>query len=682
MRRFRAGTAYFFLLILILGGLAGCGGGGAAAVGPITAITLSPNPAVSLTAGDVMQMTVAATDAKGATVLNQPFTFGSSNPAIQIASNGLLCGGTWDSLASPVVCTAAPVTAAGSTANITATAQSVTSNAVLASVHLQVTGMTLVPSTAACVSQNVPISYTPLAVNNGTDITASLGTINWTVSAAQVGTLAAVTSTGNAPMAVTARLPGQMLVTASVNNVNQVNSLPATFTECPVASIVISPGAAPTPFNFSAVNGTQQLSATVTDSANQAVTGETLTWNARQPAIVSITNAGLATGLAPGTGNVIASCTPNACNFNLNQPVYSNVATGVVPGSSSTTVFAASSSGTSLLPIAATGTTNAAGTAITLPQTPNSLMFAPAGTRAFLGSTGGLMVVDATAAAPSVTNLITNAPGTVLAVSPDNNQVVVSNPATSAVFDYNVSGNSVTTLSIANASAADFTPDGFRVFILGGTPAGSTVYVAQSSAGTISIPLPAAATDLKILASGEFAYLAELNTPRISTCANSLVTAPAAPGGAPVLVKSLPDGSQMLGAESGKIDAITVTSIPATASGSGCPSLTDTLAQHAFASAFTPRQLIVTPDSKHAYITSNLTGTLPSYDVASGTAGSIALSGAPASTTLSGGATADSAFVYVGASDQNVHVINVSTGTEATPISVGFTPDLVAVRPH
>src|SRR5947209_8915916 len=147
MQYWRSAVASFLILIVVIL-LASCGGGhNSNTIGPITSIILSPS-ALSLNDGDVFQMTVSATDAKGHTVLTQTFTFNSSNTNVaEIATGGLLCaGGQWfdaqkppqRSLTNPIICSPTSPPINGQTTNITVTAQGVTSNSVTVSVHSKV----------------------------------------------------------------------------------------------------------------------------------------------------------------------------------------------------------------------------------------------------------------------------------------------------------------------------------------------------------------------------------------------------------------------------------------------------------------------------------------------------------------------------------------------------------------
>src|SRR5262249_13404752 len=180
MRRKSRGWSWALpLLILSFLLLSACGSHHPAnTVGPPASITLSP-PLVSINGGDVVQMTVAVLDAQGRTVLSQIVTFHSDNPNIQVANNGLLCGGTWDSLTTPVVCNPAAAGTGGLQASITGTVGTITSAAVSVFVHLKITSLVITPSAPACVPQAGTVDYKATALNGTNDITPSVGQITW-----------------------------------------------------------------------------------------------------------------------------------------------------------------------------------------------------------------------------------------------------------------------------------------------------------------------------------------------------------------------------------------------------------------------------------------------------------------------------------------------------------------------
>src|SRR5262249_44368301 len=136
------------------------------------------------------------------------------------------------------------------------------------------------------------------------------------------------------------------------------------------------------------------------------------------------------TAQSPGGGGLQAGGAPPTCGFGIKTPVLHNLFGGTVVGQNpiNTPVYAARSfpppSGTSstLIPIDISKTPAVAGTAITLPGVPNSIMFDPAGTKGFIGSNAGLIVLDT---ASKTVSLATPVPiGKVLAVSPDGKRVI------------------------------------------------------------------------------------------------------------------------------------------------------------------------------------------------------------------------------------------------------------------
>src|SRR5262249_18816315 len=163
--------------------------------------------------------------------------------------------------------------------------------------------------------------------------------------------------------------------------------------------------------------------------------------------------------------------------------------------------------------------------------------------------------------------------------------------------------------------AGDATTDGTKLAVLQGT--------------TIStLSLSAAATDVSFLANGNAAYLANLNTSRVLACNNSIVNGP---GGTAKLVRSIPNGMQMLGVNDSSIDPLDVAITAAGgSSASVCPTVSETRVSHAAGSTAAPSQVIVTPDGTKAFVTSSdRSGSLLAYavgaDAASGSASTVAL---------------------------------------------------------
>jgi hypothetical protein len=236
-------------------------------------------------------------------------------------------------------------------------------------------------------------------------------------------------------------------------------------------------------------------------------------------------------------------------------------------------------------------------------------------------------------------------------------------------------------LNLPGVTHASFTSDSLKGYLV----AGSTLYQYSIQFALRTIPMSVAANDVAVNTSGQYAYTAGGEASAVAardTCRNDSTWAPedvVGTGAAPDLIASASNGS-LLAVEgaSSEIDKITPT-IGAPPAGTSCPpSVSNALASASFGvGAFTPRQIIVTPDGSKAFITSD-NNSLLGYDVAANTTFTVALS----TDTFNGGALIDSTKVYVGGSDSAVHVIDVATGTQSASISLSFVPDLVAVRPH
>ncbi len=644
----RRSAVCLLLSIIILAGLnIGCGGGSSKPPAP-SSIVFNVSQ-VSLDVGRVAGVSATVVDTNGAAVSNTKITFSSSNSSIvTVSPGGLVCAGTWD--ANFIVCTPGPT----GQAQITATSANLTAS-IPVFTHVHIDRITISPGTVNCRSQGQTQQMSAQAFSGGVDVSNSVGPFTWVSTSP---TVAGVDSNGLA----TAQSPGQTTIFATISN---VASLPSTFTTCAVQSISVHLNGAPDKAFTIGTGATQQLQADAIDTNGNPV-NTSITWFSSQPLVASVNTTGLVTAAAAGTTSVVAVCSVT-CNVGL-PSVFGNVVVGTVSGTSAaTTVYATGKATTSLVPID-TGA-NTAGTAITLPANPNSFVMNRTGTKGYLGSSGGLIVLDT--AANTVSN---NAglPGTVLAVSPDGNRVLVADTNVINVFNTATSTLSET-ISIAGATAAAFTPDSAVAYIV----AGQTLFFYRPASRLFSVALPSTATSVASLASGAFGYAssnASANIFAAAVCNNTLVDNVATPG-TPSFVGALPDGSGVLAVDSPGIDVITATSTLA-----GCPPpLADTRTSVDFGQgAFTPQQLIILPNGSRAFVTSNLPKLLV-YNTAGGTTSTIAL--ANSATAFTGGSTLDGNTLYVGASDNTVHRIDVNAGADAQQISVTFTPDLVAIKP-
>ena len=192
------------------------------------------------------------------------------------------------------------------------------------------------------------------------------------------------------------------------------------------------------------------------------------------------------------------------------------------------------------------------------------------------------------------------------------------------------------------------------------------------------VTLSAAANDISFLPQGSFAYLAGGAPSAITvrtTCDNSQADSKTVPG-TPQLISTVPDGSSVVAVDSPGIDLISLSTTNV-----GCPPpLVDSAptSVNFGLGTFTAQQLVVLPNSSKAYVVTNLAQLL-AYDLVANTPSTISL--ANAAQPLSAGVTLDSATLYVGGSDNAVHVINTSTGTDTAQVPLTLTPSLLAVRP-
>jgi len=572
----------------------------------------------------------------------------------------------------------------------------VTSPTTIASVHLAVTSIVITPQPTPplvvvppCVAEGKTQIYTATAFNGATDITPSVGTFIWQSSQSAVATIPSLGDTGlPAQATATAVHPGDSNIIASIGTVSPIASTPVVFEQCLVKTITVSvgtPSSTTTPpedaTHFTVATGaTRALTVVVTDSTNTPLTTlPTLNWNTPQPSVATVNSTGTVSGVAVGAVGISASCLPNNCNIGTSANVTSNLVSETVTGTPSTTATAfvtctdpspvpadptrtcttSPSTGTTqtqLFPI--TGTT--LGTAINLPHTPNSMMINPQNSRLYLGSTAGLMVVDANA--NSVSSTITNAPGTILTVAPNGNAVVVSNGADA--FLYN--GSTVQTLlngatHIVGATAAAFSPDSGKLIIT--TSSGQVWFEVAGNTPTFN-------TD------GSFISAAFLPSGSLQAVSRPGVTntyglgnagSPTNPLGCGGLMQPLPNVDAMYAADPG---------------GTVCV-IDNTPAANPFSiGAFTANNVLIDPSGVLAYMVGG-SNNVKINTIGSTTVTTIALTGGETATT---GGIATNGTVYVGHSNGtasgSVHVISAGlTGTDsATPIATTIPADLVVAK--
>src|SRR6266516_1689269 len=678
-------------VLTLIFALAGCGTNAARTVNfPAPAsISLSPASTASMDVGSILGFAATPRNSINRTIAT-PVSFESSNTAVlTIASNGLACAGTWNSLSTPQICTPGPV----GTAQVTATAQGISSPSTTVYVHQHIENITITPipgqtppNSQNCFSKTQIVNYQASAFTRGStgliDITPTVGPFTWQAVTFNVVTLNVATQA----KPISGLLPGQVQATANVPwttpliaSVSGVNSTPLSFNTCAVQSVQLTVDNNAQINQIVLIKGAgKTVGATVTDVAGIPITGVPLTWSSSNPASVTVSSSGAVSTPGVGGASVIASCTPPTCNTGLTPltPIYPETALQVVvtpPANSTTPVSStlfASSTGcgvlegcvTILVPIAILA--NTVGNAVSLPATPNSLLFDRQGRNAYLGTnlgefgTKGLVVVSTSVSENK------SAPGNVLAISPDGSRIIVSDTAE--------------------------TPN--QVFIVsskGATVAGQTIYIYSALQPLRSVSLAALATDVAFLASGLAGYVVDSNGVTFSpTCdaGSATLGGTVAVSGA-TMIRPLPNalnsttpppsGNEMLVLAPPNADIVTATVSGSPVLGSpGCPDPRGfvTISNSVTSSVgfgqgnFTAKQLIVSPDGRRAYLLANELGSVLVYNIFDQTPSAFGLLNN--ATPLALGLSPDGSNLYVGASDGEIHVIDSQTNTDLSQISL------------
>ncbi len=720
--------------LLLLSALFGCSSGTSTSVEPHlpASVTLAPRPDVSMELGATQSFTVTTLDRNG-TALSPapPVTFVSSNPTVvTVSAGGLACAGTWDSLANPVVCTPG----GEGTAVVNAVSMGVSSPPATIHVHQHIDSIVVTPvpnQTVSLTDCGFGLGVSGLSKGTdtfdfqataysrrggpapGLDITGTVGPFAWQSTNASVATVSSsATGLTQNQVRVTTANPGLTQIFATNNN---VTSQTLSFMVCPVQSIALelSGGGGNT---FTETSGSKAITATVTDTEGVEITGVPLTWSTSNAAAFTATS-GSTSSVKPGSATIIASCTPPLCNVGLTPPlpiypeeVINANATGTGTAQN-TTVWVASSSCklnganddncvSDLLPIDTSK--NTVGNGTDLPFLPNSLVFDRQGAKLYAGTeqsfqeTHGLAILTF-GTSLSMSSLL-SAPGKVLAVSPDGKQVIVSDttdsPNQAFVIEPATTPPTVTPLLITGATAADFSPDSYKAYIV----AGDKLYVYSPFEALKTIQLNGPATDVSFLSNGAFAYVAGgAAAPGVSVftnCTGSLADTQSTPA-VPPFIKTAPNGTQVFALNSPGIDIINVNTTP-----TGCsPTVTNTVLNGGSPfnfglGPFNATQMIVSSDGTRVYVIADNQTSIIVFNADTQTTSTIGLN---AAVPLRAGLTTDGKFLYVIGSDKRIHVVDTATNTDTLQVALpqglchaktGTTaqtytcdPDLIAVRP-
>ena len=538
----------------------------------VQSVSLSPGSSISLDVGGTQNFSATGKSANGTTIVGGTIEFlvSSGNPnsaaPLSIASNGAACAGNWN----PNATQCSPGTPG--IAIVTAVINGVSSPPTTVYVHqhidsIQITQAEAIPPQFDCFSQGQTWQFQGIAYNNNVDISNTVGPMSWSFSDTGVLTTdTAVTTLQPNQVRVTAKDPGITHIFATVGG---TTSTPFIYTTCLVQYIRLQINGQGQAGNSIGVSngGSVNVTATVVDTLNFVLSNPPFTWSTTNPEVAAFgtttnnsTSNSATTRNNLGGATLFASCSPPSCNIGVDPglPIYAS--DGLLPNgekgygaisddvtSTATpptyTAWAATTDcnnrpGCSSAMFSVTPGVNPIGSIISVPRTPNSMMFnhLSAG-RIYMGSDQGLMYVDVSSSSPSVA-LVSNATtpcnvslcGKVLTISNDGKLVVISDTVSTTSQVYIFNGGSSSTapidLVLSNASetatAAAFSPDELKLFIV--TNLGN-MYVYSTVDATKPLSILAPATDVEFSADGSFAYVAQAG----SVSAYSICSGPTAP---------------------------------------------------------------------------------------------------------------------------------------------------------
>ena len=662
-------------------------------------------------------------------------TIADINPA-----NGSLCAGRWNRNTGngvPDFSICNPTNKTG-TVTVTANVDGASSNGVTVFVHPQVAKTTTFTESAcdpnnpssnccpqaiaqqttpvpiytgkACLSQNTTAQLAIQAFDaQGNNITCSVGHFVFTpaVQSTTGGVQPTVVKMIDQNGVVTADQPGTVNITAAAGN---ASSAAGSFSTCPPASISLTgPVGTGTGTDLTInINNTRQLQAKVVDTMGNPITGLALTYTSTLPLEIPVTpTIGSVTPRFPSTADITAACLPPTCNtapfaqiglFGTGKPVYSNPVQINTPGTDSSLLYLSSTQSPSFVVIDFTSPLPPS--PVRLPFTPNSMVLSQDGTTLYFGSSTELMTVSTTSNSLTAEDL--NVPGKVLAVSPDNTQVLISDPSRGVFYLYSVKSKTFQSFG-GTGNHAQWSTDGTTIYIAGG----NAMYIFNTFTGFHTFDAPEQANDVAITVPAVAGFFAGTTTTARSACPDTSVTPPDFyPIAAQVpartdRIAATNDGNHILGVATGDL----FTDIDVTIPRGACPANSGlTIPAQPFqttlagVNASTFNAVVPSPDSTLAAISYNPAGgaagaPLPVYHVPAsglGTVKEVPLADgatAPVSTIFS----PDGTTIFAGTSgDDRVHVISVPAFTDDLQIKTNLVnlsnqpvpADLIAVRPR
>jgi hypothetical protein len=431
----------------------------------------------------------------------------------------------------------------------------VTSNPVAVYVHAQVSSVNLALTSAQkCYSQGqtaqldseacfasggkqyelcAPASVSPAHyacalpdnVSSVPTCSSSIGALTYSIATSNIASL------NNATNEITAGQPGTVAVTASVAG---SGSSAGYFTTCPPKSIAVTLNGATSGTVTQGV--TQNLVTTVLDTNNQPITGLTLDYQSTNQVDIGVGAGGSVVPNFPGAASVYAICQPASCNpapinqvglFGTGVPISSNAVNLNTPGTASAYAWFGAP-GKSQYFVAYDLLNNAVSSTVRLPYVPNSMMMDASGSTLYFGSSHALMTYN-TLSNSAGSNPNTSVPGVVLAVSPDNHQILINDQVRRVFYLYNTTGTISATFSGVGTAAA-WTPDAKTLYVVDSASQGSghtdTLYVYNLNSGwtTYDLSSSGGATGLAFTIPSVGAYLAGNPTVAHTWCPSGIAS--------------------------------------------------------------------------------------------------------------------------------------------------------------
>jgi hypothetical protein len=475
-------------------------------VGQAVQLSLAPQlTGISINQGAIGSIgTPTAKDCRGNVASAAGVVYASSNMNIvdinPATGSGGLCAGTWNRHSGAGIPDYTICTPNGNEgiSYVTASAQGVSSNAVAIYVHPVITTINLVPPTTdcsnpanqasncydttiqssclgtpapitsgytgnACVSQGATAQLAAQVFDGaGTNISCLVGPLTFTATSSAVVTI-------DVNGLATAAQPGSTTINAATS---QASSTAGSFSTCPPASIVLSvagqnvPPTAPVP---TTQNVPKEFTATVLDTNGVTLTNIPLTYVSTDPVTIP-TSGNVVTPTYPGAAAITAVCQPPSCNtapydliglYGNGTPVTSQPVDITATGTGNSTVlYIASTNSQYLLPYDFTVANQASPTR--LPYVPNSLVLSQDGSTIYMGTNNELMVFNTTT--NSLTRQDTSVNGLVLAISPSNAELVVTDPIRKLTYIYAAASGVITQYG-GVATTAKFSNDSTTVYI-------------------------------------------------------------------------------------------------------------------------------------------------------------------------------------------------------------------------